>query len=55
VLILMGYAVLENLGYRQMVALFRAQGVLQYFFRRKSWEAVQHKGLSVQKARPSAA
>jgi len=55
VLILMGYAVVENLGYRQMVALFRAHGVLQYFFRRKSWEAVQHKGLSVQKVRPSAA
>jgi cellulose synthase/poly-beta-1,6-N-acetylglucosamine synthase-like glycosyltransferase len=55
VLILMGYAVIENLGYRQMVAFFRAHGVLQYLFGRKRWEAIQHKGLSVQKARRDAA
>jgi cellulose synthase/poly-beta-1,6-N-acetylglucosamine synthase-like glycosyltransferase len=55
VLLLMAYAVIENLGYRQMVTLFRAHGVLQYFVGRKRWEAVQHKGLSVQKARPNAA
>ena len=55
VLILMSYAVIENLGYRQMVALFRAHGVLQYFFGRKRWEAVQHKGLGAQKARSNAA
>lgn len=44
VLILMGYAVLENIGYRQMVALFRAQGVLQYFTGLREWEVVAHRG-----------
>ena len=38
------FAFIENLGYRQMVALFRAQGVLQYFFGQKRWEAVVHVG-----------
>jgi cellulose synthase/poly-beta-1,6-N-acetylglucosamine synthase-like glycosyltransferase len=45
VLILMAYAVIENIGYRQMVTLFRAHGVLQYFRGRKRWETIQHKGL----------
>jgi cellulose synthase/poly-beta-1,6-N-acetylglucosamine synthase-like glycosyltransferase len=45
VAVLMSYAVIENLGYRQMVTLFRAHGVLQYFAGRKRWEAVQHKGI----------
>ncbi len=44
VLILMGYAVLENLGYRQMVTFFRAQGVLQYFTGLRGWELVTHRG-----------
>lgn len=44
VLILMGYAVLENIGYRQLVALFRAQGVLQYFTGLRGWEVVSHHG-----------
>lgn len=44
VLILMGYAVLENIGYRQLVALFRAQGVLQYFTGLREWEVVVHRG-----------
>jgi cellulose synthase/poly-beta-1,6-N-acetylglucosamine synthase-like glycosyltransferase len=46
VMVLMVYAVLENVGYRQMVTFFRAQGVLQHFLGRKRWEAVQHKGLA---------
>lgn len=46
VALLMCYAVIENLGYRQMVTMFRAHGVLQYFAGRKRWEAVQHKGIS---------
>jgi cellulose synthase/poly-beta-1,6-N-acetylglucosamine synthase-like glycosyltransferase len=45
VAVLMSYAVIENLGYRQMVTLFRAHGVLQYFAGRKRWEPVQHKGI----------
>ena len=45
VLVLMAYAVIENIGYRQIVTLFRAHGVLQYFRGRKRWETIQHKGL----------
>jgi cellulose synthase/poly-beta-1,6-N-acetylglucosamine synthase-like glycosyltransferase len=45
VLTLMTYAVIENVGYRQMVTFFRAQGVLQYFVGRKRWETVQHRGI----------
>ena len=38
------YAVLENLGYKQMVTFFRAQGVLRYFIGRRKWEYVTHTG-----------
>ena len=44
--ILMAYAVIENFGYRQMIALFRAQGVLRYIFRKRDWELVVHGGIS---------
>ena len=46
VLTLMAYSVIECLGYRQMTAFFRAQGVLQYFVGTKRWELVVHKGAS---------
>ena len=48
VLILMIYAVIENIGYRQMVTLFRAHGVLQYFTGRRRWETIQHQGINAQ-------
>jgi len=44
VLTLMLYAVLENFGYRQMLAFFRSQGVWQYFTGLKRWEIVLHEG-----------
>jgi cellulose synthase/poly-beta-1,6-N-acetylglucosamine synthase-like glycosyltransferase len=44
-LILMAYAVIENFGYRQMIALFRAQGVLRYFLGKREWELVVHRGI----------
>ena len=44
VLYLVLWAVVENVGYRQMVTLFRAQGVLQYFTGLQKWELVVHKG-----------
>ena len=50
VLILMLYAILENLGYRQMVTFFRAQGVLQYFTGLRGWEVVAHRGFEAQVA-----
>jgi len=45
VLVLMIFAVIENLGYRQLVALFRAQGVLRYLLGQKKWEKVEHTGV----------
>jgi cellulose synthase/poly-beta-1,6-N-acetylglucosamine synthase-like glycosyltransferase len=44
VMALMAYAVIEGLGYRQIMAFFRAQGVLQYFTGSTKWEVVVHKG-----------
>jgi cellulose synthase/poly-beta-1,6-N-acetylglucosamine synthase-like glycosyltransferase len=41
---LIAYALIENLGYRQMVTLFRAQGVLRYLLGQKKWERVEHTG-----------
>jgi len=48
VVILMMYAVIENVGYRQIVTFFRAAGVLQYFLprRKQRWETVDHRGLA---------
>jgi cellulose synthase/poly-beta-1,6-N-acetylglucosamine synthase-like glycosyltransferase len=44
VLIISLYAVLENLGYRQMLAFIRAQAVIAYFRGARKWEVVKHKG-----------
>ena len=44
VFVLILFAFIENIGYRQMVALFRAQGVLQHIFGHRGWEAVVHQG-----------
>jgi len=44
---LVGYAVLENFGYRQMVSFFRAQGVLRYMRGKQRWEVVAKKGSGV--------
>jgi cellulose synthase/poly-beta-1,6-N-acetylglucosamine synthase-like glycosyltransferase len=38
------FAMIENVGYRQMVTFFRAQGVIQYFTGLRKWELVVHKG-----------
>ena len=46
VIALMGYAFLENLGYRQMTAFFRAQGAIQYLLGQRSWETVQKTGMA---------
>jgi cellulose synthase/poly-beta-1,6-N-acetylglucosamine synthase-like glycosyltransferase len=50
--ILMMYTLIENFGYRQIMTLFRAQGVIQYFLGRHQWEVVKHGGF---KARAEAA
>ncbi|MBI4465292.1 MAG: glycosyltransferase [Acidobacteria bacterium] len=36
------YAVLESIGYRQVMMLFRVQGFLQYVRGKKKWETVPH-------------
>lgn len=38
------YAVIENVGYRQLVLLFRFQGVIRFLRGAKSWEKVVHVG-----------
>ena len=50
VMILMAFAVVENIGYRQIVTFFKAYGVLQSFRRRRTWEVVEHKGLTAEAA-----
>ncbi len=54
VLVLLAYAVLENIGYRQLTTFFRAQGVIHYFLGRRRWEAVEHKGIATPNAVPYA-
>jgi cellulose synthase/poly-beta-1,6-N-acetylglucosamine synthase-like glycosyltransferase len=44
VLILMVYSIFENVGYRQILTLFRAQGVFRYFTGLRKWEHVEHEG-----------
>ncbi len=39
---LLGYAIIENLGYRQMGSFFRVQAMWQYIIGKKKWEVVQH-------------
>lgn len=46
--ILIVYGVLENFGYRQMLALWRTQAVLRFFLSgERKWEVVSKKGFSV--------
>jgi len=45
VVTLMGYALIENFGYRQMTAFFRAQGAIQYLTGRRRWETVRKSGM----------
>jgi cellulose synthase/poly-beta-1,6-N-acetylglucosamine synthase-like glycosyltransferase len=45
VLKLMLFAVIENVGYRQVLSIFRFQGVMRYFAGVRRWEKVEHKGI----------
>jgi len=45
VVVLMAYAVVENLGYRQLMAFFRAQGAIQYLLGKRRWEVVRKTGI----------
>ena len=37
------YAVLENFGYRQMITIFRVEGILKYRKLRKTWGKIKRK------------
>lgn len=37
------YAILENFGYRQMISLFRVEGILKYRKLRKTWGKIKRK------------
>src|SRR5258706_9665285 len=50
VMILVGYAFVENFGYKQLTTFYRAQGVLQFFRGKAKWEVVEHSGLKTQEA-----
>jgi cellulose synthase/poly-beta-1,6-N-acetylglucosamine synthase-like glycosyltransferase len=43
-MILLVYAILENIGYRQIVLYYRVQGVLKFIFGFRQWEKVTHVG-----------
>ena len=36
------YALVENVGYRQLIVLYRVQGFFQYLRGKKKWEVVRH-------------
>ena len=44
-LILGGYALLENLGYRQLHAWWRLKGLIDYFKGKKEWGMMVRKGI----------
>ena len=43
-LLLLAYAVLENVGYRQLILLFRVEGIMRFLVGPHRWENVIHKG-----------
>ena len=44
---LLGYAVLDNFGYRQLIAVFRVLGLLDVIRGRKEWGEMRRRGLGV--------
>jgi hypothetical protein len=51
-LVLLAYAMLENVGYRQLILFFRVEGILKFLVGSHRWEKVMHEGQSLS---PSAA
>jgi hypothetical protein len=41
---LLAYAMLENVGYRQLILFFRVQGILKFLVGSHRWEKVIHEG-----------
>jgi hypothetical protein len=46
-LLLLVYGMLENVGYRQLILLFRVQGTMKFLIGSHRWENVIHKGESL--------
>jgi hypothetical protein len=46
-LVLLAYAMLENVGYRQLILFFRVQGTMKFLVGSHRWEKVMHKGESL--------
>jgi len=46
-LVLLAYAMLENVGYRQLILFFRVQGILKFLVGSHRWEKVMHDGQSL--------
>jgi hypothetical protein len=44
------WAILENLGYRQLTVWWRLQGMLKYLRGRKDWGAMERKGFAKQES-----
>ena len=45
-LVLVGWALLENLGYRQRTVIWRLRGIWKYLRGRKDWGAMERRGLN---------
>jgi hypothetical protein len=46
-LVLLAYGMLENAGYRQLILLFRVEGILKFLVGSHRWEKVMHEGESL--------
>jgi len=46
-LVLLTYAMLENVGYRQLILFFRVEGILKFLVGSHRWEKVTHEGPSL--------
>jgi cellulose synthase/poly-beta-1,6-N-acetylglucosamine synthase-like glycosyltransferase len=51
-LTLVGWAVLENLGYRQCTVVWRLHGLVKYLRGRKDWGAMERRGVQVAQVPP---
>jgi hypothetical protein len=47
-----GWALLENLGYRQLTVLWRLQGLVKYLRGRREWGAMERRGFTAPPAEP---
>ncbi|HZD54863.1 MAG TPA: glycosyltransferase [Candidatus Aquicultoraceae bacterium] len=51
--VLLAYAILENLGYRQLTLWWRIRGIWDYHFGKTGWEKFERKGFDTVPARPA--